>query len=182
MPDEATLKRTDVYLRIGDAPAPVSNRDLVLDDEFLGWEAQAQDAQARRRPERAARARRAARRTGAFRSPILSRARKRAARRAIRSPIPSAAICKARNSSRSRASSTRRRRKPAWDAKSRPSGSFRTSATRARPISRYRMRSRFLICRAFLRRTARAASPPIIEWRAKRAGHFGGKRFGINQS
>jgi hypothetical protein len=24
----------------------------------------------------------------------------------------------------------------------------------------------------------RAALPPIVEWRAKRAGHFGGKRFG----
>lgn len=39
VPDEETLKRTDVYLRIGDAPRPVSNRDLVLEDEFIGWEA-----------------------------------------------------------------------------------------------------------------------------------------------
>jgi ornithine cyclodeaminase/alanine dehydrogenase-like protein (mu-crystallin family) len=39
VPDEATLKRTDVYLRMGDTPPPVSNRDLTLDDEFLGWEA-----------------------------------------------------------------------------------------------------------------------------------------------
>src|SRR5262252_9055495 len=30
VPDDETLKRTDVYLRFGDAPAPVSNRDLVL--------------------------------------------------------------------------------------------------------------------------------------------------------
>ena len=39
VPDEETLKRTDVYLRFGDTPAPVSNRELVFDDEFLGWEA-----------------------------------------------------------------------------------------------------------------------------------------------
>ncbi len=39
VPDDETLKRTDVYLRFGDTPPPVSNRDLVFDDEFLGWEA-----------------------------------------------------------------------------------------------------------------------------------------------
>jgi ornithine cyclodeaminase/alanine dehydrogenase-like protein (mu-crystallin family) len=39
VPDDETLKRTDVYLRLGDAPTPVSNRNLVLEDEYIGWEA-----------------------------------------------------------------------------------------------------------------------------------------------
>jgi alanine dehydrogenase len=38
-PDPATLKRIDVYLRFGDAPAPVGRPDLALDDEHIGWEA-----------------------------------------------------------------------------------------------------------------------------------------------
>jgi ornithine cyclodeaminase/alanine dehydrogenase-like protein (mu-crystallin family) len=39
VPDEATMERVDVYLRFGDAPAPVGRPDLVLDDEYIGWEA-----------------------------------------------------------------------------------------------------------------------------------------------
>jgi len=38
-PDEESLKRVDVYLRFGDAPAPVGRPELGVDDEFLGWEA-----------------------------------------------------------------------------------------------------------------------------------------------
>jgi ornithine cyclodeaminase/alanine dehydrogenase-like protein (mu-crystallin family) len=38
-PDAATLARVDVYLRFGDAPAPASRPDLLLDDEHIGWEA-----------------------------------------------------------------------------------------------------------------------------------------------
>jgi len=39
VPDEETMKRTDVYLRFGDAPAPIGHPEMALDDEFLGWEA-----------------------------------------------------------------------------------------------------------------------------------------------
>jgi alanine dehydrogenase len=39
VPDAQTLKRIDVYLRFGDAPAPASRPDLKLDDEHIGWEA-----------------------------------------------------------------------------------------------------------------------------------------------
>lgn len=39
LPDEASLKRVEVYLRFGDAPAPVGRPDLALADEFLAWEA-----------------------------------------------------------------------------------------------------------------------------------------------
>ena len=37
--DAESLRRIDVYLRFGDAPAPVGRPELVIDDEFLGWEA-----------------------------------------------------------------------------------------------------------------------------------------------
>ena len=39
VPDKKTMDRVDVYLRFGDAPSPVGMGDLVLDDEFIGWEA-----------------------------------------------------------------------------------------------------------------------------------------------
>lgn len=39
MPDAEALKRIDVYLRFGDAPAPASRPDLKFDDEHIGWEA-----------------------------------------------------------------------------------------------------------------------------------------------
>jgi len=39
LPDEASLKRVDVYLRFGDAPAPVGRPDLALEDEHIAWEA-----------------------------------------------------------------------------------------------------------------------------------------------
>jgi ornithine cyclodeaminase/alanine dehydrogenase-like protein (mu-crystallin family) len=38
-PDAECFKRVDVYLRFGDAPAPVGRPELGIDDEFLGWEA-----------------------------------------------------------------------------------------------------------------------------------------------
>jgi ornithine cyclodeaminase/alanine dehydrogenase-like protein (mu-crystallin family) len=39
VPDDKTMERVDVYLRFGDTPPPVGMPDLVLDDEFIGWEA-----------------------------------------------------------------------------------------------------------------------------------------------
>jgi ornithine cyclodeaminase/alanine dehydrogenase-like protein (mu-crystallin family) len=39
VPDEETMKRADVYLRFGDAPAPIGHPEMALDDEYLGWEA-----------------------------------------------------------------------------------------------------------------------------------------------
>jgi ornithine cyclodeaminase/alanine dehydrogenase-like protein (mu-crystallin family) len=39
VPDDETLKRVDLYLRLGDSPAPTSNPSLMLDDEHIGWEA-----------------------------------------------------------------------------------------------------------------------------------------------
>jgi ornithine cyclodeaminase/alanine dehydrogenase-like protein (mu-crystallin family) len=39
VPDPETLKRIDVYLRFGDAPSPANVPELMLEDEYLGWEA-----------------------------------------------------------------------------------------------------------------------------------------------
>src|SRR6202790_2586886 len=39
-PDAECLKRVDVYLRFGDAPAPIGRPELGIEDEFLAWEAQ----------------------------------------------------------------------------------------------------------------------------------------------
>jgi len=39
-PDAECLKRVDVYLRFGDAPAPIGRPEFGVEDEFLGWEAQ----------------------------------------------------------------------------------------------------------------------------------------------
>jgi ornithine cyclodeaminase/alanine dehydrogenase-like protein (mu-crystallin family) len=38
-PDADCLARVDVYLRFGDAPAPVGRPELGVEDEFLAWEA-----------------------------------------------------------------------------------------------------------------------------------------------
>jgi alanine dehydrogenase len=38
-PDADCLARVDVYLRFGDAPAPVGRPELGIEDEFLAWEA-----------------------------------------------------------------------------------------------------------------------------------------------
>ncbi len=38
-PDDASLRRVDVYLRFGDAPGPVGKPELQVDDEHLGYEA-----------------------------------------------------------------------------------------------------------------------------------------------
>jgi ornithine cyclodeaminase/alanine dehydrogenase-like protein (mu-crystallin family) len=43
-PDAETLRRIDVYLRFGDAPAPAGRPDLKLPDEHLGWEARPETA------------------------------------------------------------------------------------------------------------------------------------------
>jgi len=37
--DQESLTRVDVYLRFGDAPAPLGRPEFAIDDEFLGWEA-----------------------------------------------------------------------------------------------------------------------------------------------
>jgi alanine dehydrogenase len=37
--DAASLRRIDVYLRFGDAPAPVGHPEWTIDEQFLGWEA-----------------------------------------------------------------------------------------------------------------------------------------------
>jgi ornithine cyclodeaminase/alanine dehydrogenase-like protein (mu-crystallin family) len=37
--DAESLKRIDVYLRFGDAPAPIGRPELAIDDELLRWEA-----------------------------------------------------------------------------------------------------------------------------------------------
>jgi len=39
VPDQASLDRVDIYFRYGNAPAPVGRPELVLEDEYLGWEA-----------------------------------------------------------------------------------------------------------------------------------------------
>ncbi len=39
LPDQATIDRVDVYLRFGDAPAPIGRPELALDDEYIAWEA-----------------------------------------------------------------------------------------------------------------------------------------------
>ena len=39
MPDEESLRRVDVYLRFGDAPAPTGRPELGVDDEYLAYEA-----------------------------------------------------------------------------------------------------------------------------------------------
>lgn len=38
-PDAESLRRVEVYLRFGDAPAPVGKPEPDVDDEFLAWEA-----------------------------------------------------------------------------------------------------------------------------------------------
>jgi alanine dehydrogenase len=43
-PDAESLRRVDVYLRFGDAPAPVGKPELGVDDEFLAWEARPDQA------------------------------------------------------------------------------------------------------------------------------------------
>ena len=39
VPDAETIRRVDVYLRFGDAPAPVGRPELALEDEYIAWEA-----------------------------------------------------------------------------------------------------------------------------------------------
>ena len=39
LPDQATIDKVDVYLRFGDAPAPIGRPDMQLDDEYIAWEA-----------------------------------------------------------------------------------------------------------------------------------------------
>jgi len=54
MPDPASLKRVDVYLRFGDTPAPVGHPELATDAEHIGYEARPErrkhgDGRSRRR-------------------------------------------------------------------------------------------------------------------------------------
>jgi ornithine cyclodeaminase/alanine dehydrogenase-like protein (mu-crystallin family) len=51
-PDDASLKRVDVYLRFGDSPPPTSRPGLELPDEKLGWEARAGQPKAPRHTRR----------------------------------------------------------------------------------------------------------------------------------
>jgi alanine dehydrogenase len=37
--DDESMKRVDVYLRFGDAPAPIGRPEWAIEDEFIGWEA-----------------------------------------------------------------------------------------------------------------------------------------------
>ena len=53
-PDAESLQRVDVYLRFGDAPAPVGQPELAVDDEYLGYEARPDQHEVRRRPRRIA--------------------------------------------------------------------------------------------------------------------------------
>ena len=108
-PEAESLKRVDVYLRFGDAPAPDGQPELALDDEYIGWEA---------RPDRPSSATAAGIagtvirfRTSASRSPTSSAARRRGAPRPTRSRIRSAAICRARSSTRSPARCTNSRKR-----------------------------------------------------------------------
>jgi alanine dehydrogenase len=39
LPDEKSIARVDVYLRFGDAPAPVAHPELQVPDSFIAWEA-----------------------------------------------------------------------------------------------------------------------------------------------
>jgi alanine dehydrogenase len=39
VPDAASLRRVDIYLRFGDAPAPTGRPELGVDDEYLAYEA-----------------------------------------------------------------------------------------------------------------------------------------------
>jgi ornithine cyclodeaminase/alanine dehydrogenase-like protein (mu-crystallin family) len=43
VPDQASIERVDVYLRFGDAPAPIGRPDLAIADEYLAWEARPAD-------------------------------------------------------------------------------------------------------------------------------------------
>jgi ornithine cyclodeaminase/alanine dehydrogenase-like protein (mu-crystallin family) len=47
-PDPESLKRVDVYLRFGDAPAPVDHPELATDAEHIGYEARAGSRTTRR--------------------------------------------------------------------------------------------------------------------------------------
>src|SRR5205823_1978901 len=38
-PDDASLRRVDVYLRFGDTPAPTGHPELATDAESIGYEA-----------------------------------------------------------------------------------------------------------------------------------------------
>jgi ornithine cyclodeaminase/alanine dehydrogenase-like protein (mu-crystallin family) len=49
LPDEDAIARVDVYLRFGNAPPPAGRDDLLLDDEYLVWQAGAERKRPRRR-------------------------------------------------------------------------------------------------------------------------------------
>lgn len=49
VPDGESLRRVDLYLRFGNAPAPSGREDLALDDEYVVWAARPDDARQRKR-------------------------------------------------------------------------------------------------------------------------------------
>ena len=49
VPDSASLARVDVYLRFGNAPAPLGHPELAIADEHLTWSARPGSAGAKRR-------------------------------------------------------------------------------------------------------------------------------------
>ncbi len=109
-PDRRTIERCDVYLRFGDAPAPRGHPELGLSDEYLSYTAPAAMAVLANEAE-GARERGAwracageARKPGGHRSPDAIRGGLPPAR----SPIRSAAICRARSSGQSHRWSTKR--------------------------------------------------------------------------
>ena len=111
-PDEASLDRVDRYLRFGDTPAPVGHPELATDAEHIGYEARP-DAGKHGDGRRSRRKHGNACRTGGSRLPTSCRAKRRAAHRQTRSPIRSAATCRARSSMRSLARSTNQSASPA---------------------------------------------------------------------
>ena len=49
VPDEASLEKVDVYLRFGNAAAPIERPDLLIDDEHLTWSARPKAARKARK-------------------------------------------------------------------------------------------------------------------------------------
>lgn len=49
VPDEASLRRVDRYLRFGNAPAPLGHPEIAIADEYLTWAARPADASQRGR-------------------------------------------------------------------------------------------------------------------------------------
>ena len=128
IPDAASLARVDVYLRFGNSPAPVGTARIRARrrEPRLGGAPGA--GATRRRPHKRAPTASAAGQGGLPRG-HASAAGEGPHLGATRSPIRSAATCRARSSTPSPAGSTSGARARAWGARFRPNGSCRTSAT-----------------------------------------------------